>query len=41
MNEVALMSLARLITHERPLDFPGSTVVKTLCFQCRGRRFDP
>ena len=41
MNEVALMSLARLITHMRPLDFPGGTVVKTLCFWCRGRRFDP
>ena len=22
-------------------DFPGSAVVKTLCFQCRGRRFNP
>ena len=22
-------------------DFPGGPVVKTLCFHCRGRRFDP
>ena len=22
-------------------DFPGSPVVKTLCFQCKGLRFDP
>ena len=22
-------------------DFPGGPVVKTLCFQCRGCRFDP
>ena len=22
-------------------DFPGSPVVKTPCFHCRGRRFDP
>ena len=22
-------------------DFPGSPVVKTLCFQCRGYRFNP
>ena len=23
------------------MDFPGSIVVKTLHFQCRGHRFDP
>ena len=22
-------------------DFPGSQVVRTLCFHCRGHRFDP
>ena len=22
-------------------DFPGGPMVKTLCFQCRGRGFDP
>ena len=22
-------------------DFPGDPVVKTMCFQCRGRGFDP
>ena len=22
-------------------NFPGGPVIKTLCFQCRGRRFDP
>ena len=22
-------------------DFPGGPLVKTLCFQCRGHRFDP
>ena len=24
-----------------PWDFSGSPVVKTLCFQCRGHRFNP
>ena len=24
-----------------PWDFPGGPVVKTPCFQCRGRAFDP
>ena len=22
-------------------EFPGGPVVRTLCFQCRGHRFDP
>ena len=24
-----------------PMDFPGSPVVRTLCFHCRGHRFNP
>ena len=26
---------------KKKMDFPGSIVVKTLHFQCRGHRFDP
>ena len=26
---------------DQKMDFPGSLVVKTLHFQCRGHRFDP
>ena len=31
----------RYCTSTIPWDFPGGPVIKTLCFQCRGRRFDP
>ena len=29
------------IIHKQRRDFPGSPVVKTPCFHCRGHRFDP
>ena len=28
------------VIENNDLDFPGGPVVKTLCFQCRGPRFD-
>lgn len=30
-----------LCEKQKNMDFPGSPMVDTLCFQCQGRRFDP
>ena len=36
-NYKGISSLSEIVRK----DFPGSPVVKTLCFQCKGHGFDP